>query len=81
MRSFEPGLVDFAYYMGPLLFGLNKYVKEYPNYVMSKDMTLYRKLTLSEIEFHSYKLYRTYYMFSFLVQKKSVFLPQVRPNH
>ena len=56
MRCFEPGLISFAYYMGPLLFGLNKYVKENPDYAMSKDMTLYRKLTLTEIEFYSYKL-------------------------
>ena len=57
MRCFEPGLISYAYFMGPFLFGLNKYVKEYPDYAMLKDMTLYRKLTLSEIEFNSYKLY------------------------
>jgi len=27
MRNFEEGLISFAYYMGPLLYGLNKYVK------------------------------------------------------
>ena len=28
MRNFEPGLISLAYYMGPFLFGVNKYVKE-----------------------------------------------------
>ena len=28
MRNFEKGLISFAYYMGPFLYGLNKYVKE-----------------------------------------------------
>lgn len=31
MRSFEPGLIDYSYYMGPLLYGLNKYVLENPD--------------------------------------------------
>ena len=56
MRCFEPGLILFSYYMGPFLFGINKYIKENPNFALSKDMTLYRKLTLTEIEFYSYKL-------------------------
>jgi len=56
MRCFEPGLILFAYYMGPFLFGINKYIKENPNFALSKDMTLYRKLSLTEIEFYSYKL-------------------------
>ena len=55
MRFFESGLISFAYYMGPFLFGINKYIKENPDFGFSKDMTLYRKLTLSDIEFHSYK--------------------------
>ena len=56
MRFFESGLISFAYYMGPFLFGINKYIKENPDFGFSKDMTLYRKLTLSEIEFYSYKI-------------------------
>ena len=36
MRNFEKGLISFAYYMGPLLYGLNKYVKENPNFAISK---------------------------------------------
>ena len=56
MRNFEPGLISFAYYMGPLLFGLNKYVKENPNFAISKDITLYRRLSMPKIDFYLYKL-------------------------
>ena len=56
MRNFEPGLVSFSYYMGPLLYGLNKYVKENPNVCISNDMTLYRRLNISKTDFYLYKL-------------------------
>ena len=56
MRSFEPGLIDYSYYMGPLLYGLNKYVLENPDTSFSKSMNLYRILSLSEIEFYLYKI-------------------------
>ena len=42
--------------MGPLLYGLNKYVLDNPDTSFSKCMNLYRKLSLSEIEFYSYKI-------------------------
>jgi len=32
MRNFEQGLMNLAYFMGPLLFGLNKYVKDNPSF-------------------------------------------------
>ena len=56
MRNFEPGLIPFAYYMGPFLFGLNKYVKENPNVAMSKDMILYRRFKISNIDLYLYKI-------------------------
>lgn len=56
MRNFESGLVKFSYYMGPFLFALNKYVKENPNYAMSKDMTLYRNMTCPKLDFYLFKL-------------------------
>ena len=34
MRNFESGLISLSYYMGPFLYGLNKYVKENPDYAM-----------------------------------------------
>ena len=57
MRNFEPGLISLAYYMGPLLYGLNKYVKENPqNFGFSKDMTLYRYIKCPVYDFYLYKL-------------------------
>ena len=56
-----------------------KYVKEKPDFDMSKDMNLYRKLSLSEIEFYSYKLHLKYIillLYLLQAQKKLVFLPQ-----
>lgn len=56
MRKFEPGLISVAYFMGPFLYGLNKYVKENPQVAMSKDMTLIRKVNLSKIDFYLYQI-------------------------
>ena len=55
MRNFETGLISLAYYMGPFLYGLNKYVKENPDYAMSNDMTLYRYFNCSKLDFYLYK--------------------------
>lgn len=57
MRNFEKGLISLAYYMGPLLFGLNKYVKDHPNpYSFKEDMTLYRNIVCSKLDFYLYKI-------------------------
>ena len=56
MRNIEKGSVLLAYYMGPLLFELNKYVKNHKDFALSKNMTLYRKFNCSETEFYLYKL-------------------------
>ena len=56
MRYFESGLISLAYYMGPFLYGLNKYVKENPDFSMSHDMTLYRKFDCSKLDFYLYKI-------------------------
>ena len=40
MRNFEAGLISLSYFMGPFLYGLNKYVKENTEFAMSHDMTL-----------------------------------------
>jgi len=56
MRNFEPGLVSFAYYMGPFLYGLNKYVKDNPKFAISKKMKLYRIIQCSKLDFYQYKL-------------------------
>ena len=39
MRNLESGLISLIYYMGPLLFELNKYVRNYKDYAFSKSMT------------------------------------------
>ena len=54
MRNFEPGLMLIAYFMGPFLFGINKYVKDNPSFGFSKDMTLYRIIKCSKIDFYLY---------------------------
>ena len=51
MRNFEKGLISLAYYMGPLLYGLNKYVKDNPSFAMSKTMKLYRIIQCSKLDF------------------------------
>ena len=57
MRNFDPGLISLAYYMGPFLYGLNKYVKENPqNFGFNSDMTLYRNIQCSIYDFYLYKL-------------------------
>jgi hypothetical protein len=56
MRNFEKGLISFAYYMGPLLYGLNKYVKDNPNFAFSKSMKLYRIIKCTNLDFYQYKL-------------------------
>ena len=54
MRNFESGLVQLAYYIGPLLFGLNKYALEHPNKCLNKDTYLYRKLKVSPLDKYIY---------------------------
>ena len=52
MRNLESGLISLIYYMGPLLFELNKYVRYYKDYAFSKSMTLYRTFKCSENELY-----------------------------
>ena len=55
MRNFEKGLIKLAYYLGPLLFGLNKYALEHPEKCLNKDTILYRKLEVSPLDKYIYK--------------------------
>ena len=55
MRNFEKGLIKLAYYIGPLLFGLNKYALEHPDKCLNENTTLYRKLTLNPLDKYIYK--------------------------
>ena len=56
MRNFEKGLISFAHYMGPFLYGLNKYVKDNQSFAISKKMKLYRNIICSPLDFYQYKL-------------------------
>ena len=57
MRNFEKGLMSLAYYMGPFLFAINKYVKENPKkFKFNKDMKLYRNITCPIFDFYLYKM-------------------------
>jgi len=56
MRNFDEGLMSLAYYMGPFLFGLNKYVKETPYCRFTTDMTLYRNIECSKLDFYLYQI-------------------------
>ena len=57
MRNFESGLISLAYYMGPFLFSVNKYVKDNPGkFSFKKDMKLYRNIQCSIYDFYLYKM-------------------------
>jgi hypothetical protein len=57
MRNFDEGLISYAYFMGPFLYGLNKYVKENPTlFSFRQDMTLYRYIKCSKLDFYLYKI-------------------------
>jgi hypothetical protein len=56
MRNFGKDLMSLAFYMGPFLFGANKYVKENPGkFKFNEDMILYRNITCSIFDFYLYR--------------------------
>jgi hypothetical protein len=56
MRNFEKGLISLAYYMGPFLFAVNKYVKENPQYGFNQNMILHRNIICSIFDYYLYKI-------------------------
>lgn len=56
MRNFESGLISLSYYMGHFLYELNKYVKDNPSFAILHDMTLYRYINFSKLDFYLYKI-------------------------
>ena len=57
MRYFESEYIFLAYYMGPFLYGVNKYVYENPDkFAFREDMTLYRNIQCSFLDFYFYKI-------------------------
>ena len=56
MRNFEKGLIKLAYYIGPLLFGLNKYALEHPELCLNENTTLYRTMEVNPLDKCIYSL-------------------------
>ena len=58
MRNFEKGLISLAFYMGPFLYGLNKYVYDdrSKKFGFRENMTLYRNIQCSILDFYLYKI-------------------------
>ena len=56
MRNIERGVIYLAYFMGPFLFELNKYVRNRKECAFSKSMILYRIFNCTETEFYFYTL-------------------------
>ena len=56
MRNIESGIIYLSYFIGPLIFELNKYVKNHKECAFSQNMTLYRKINCTDTEFYLYKL-------------------------
>ena len=55
LKDFEKWIVPYSYFMGPFLYGINKYVKDNPDYAISKKMTLYKIFKCSKLDFYEYK--------------------------
>ena len=61
MRNFEKGLVSLAYYMGPFLYGLNKYVYDNPrDFAFKENMVLFRNIECSILDFYLYAINRNH---------------------
>ena len=55
LNNFEKWIIPFSFYMGPFLYGLNKYIKDNPDFDISKKMTLYKIFKCSKLDFYQYK--------------------------
>ena len=56
LRNFGKGLISFSYFMGPFIYGLNKYVRDNPKFAMSKKMELYKIIKCSKLDFYNFAL-------------------------
>jgi hypothetical protein len=56
MRNFEKGLSYLSYYIGPLLYGLNKFIYDNPSFGLFKNFKLYRIIKCSKLDFYQYKI-------------------------
>lgn len=56
LRNFDESLINVAYYIGPLLFGLIKYAIDHPELSINKDITLHRIIKLNPLDLYNYEL-------------------------
>lgn len=56
LENFEKELIELAYFIGPFLFGLNKYALKNKDKALNKDTTLYRKILVNPLEKYNYTL-------------------------
>lgn len=55
-RNFDHNLIKLAYFIGPFLFGLNKYVLDHPEKSLRNNITLYRNMKISPLNKYLYTL-------------------------
>lgn len=56
MSYFNKNLTRCVYYIGPLLYGLNKYIYDKPSFGLFKNYILYRKIKCTKLHFCQYEL-------------------------
>ena len=56
MRTFDNHPIKLAYFIGPFLFGLNKYILDHPEKGLINNTTLYRYMKIDPLDKHIYTL-------------------------
>ena len=56
MRTFDNHPIKLAYFIGPFLFGLNKYILDHPEKGLKNNTTLYRNININPLDKHIYTL-------------------------
>ena len=56
MRNFGKGIISLSNFIGPFLYGLNKYVKDNPSFAITKKVKLSKIIKCSKLDFSQYKL-------------------------
>ena len=55
LRNFGKGLILFANYLGPFLYGLYKYVNDNPRFALTKKIELYKIIKCSNYDYYRFK--------------------------
>ena len=56
MRTFNNHPIKLAYFIGPFLLGLNKYILDHPEKGLKNKTTLYRNININPLDKHIYTL-------------------------